>query len=111
MHKTSFNVENRLLSRHIAFKSEGLRFTGEPVTRRTRPSHDNVIHVRTWKNSLRCHPTSCHIQLYHDSRRNPNANTKTEHDVRGTSQSVMIGLRARPLTKLLMGFKSTAIFC
>ena len=36
---------------------------------------------------------------------------KTGRDVRETSQIVMIGLLARPSTKLLMGFKCTAIFC
>ena len=72
---------------------ERLGFTGEPVTQWTRQSRENVNHLRTWRNSLKHHAKSCNIESYHDSRRNPNANPKTEHDdVCEMSQSVTIGL-------------------
>ena len=88
-----------------------LGFTGEPVTHCTCQSSMNVIHVRMWRNSLKHHATSCYIESYHDSCHNPNANPKMEHDIHEMSQSVTGGSWTCPLTKLLMGFKCTAIFC
>ena len=47
MYKTSLNIGNNLLPRHIMFKYKKLGFTGEPVTRRTHQSRASVNHVGT----------------------------------------------------------------
>ena len=74
---------------HLTLKR--FRFTNEPVTQRKHQSRANMIPSRTQKNSSWRHHTSCHIELYHDSHYNPNANPKMERDICEKSQTVMIG--------------------